>query len=86
MRTSYDLNDIYHNYYLKLFKNRFYFIDNLEKYDFNYNFQIGSDSQDVKNKNYLDVKGENIPKYLEEMKKEWEGVEGTRSIALKLAF
>jgi hypothetical protein len=78
LRTSFDFQDIYQNYYVdKLNPCRFYFLNNIKKYNFNYNYQIGSSPADLGNK--LKPNGENIPEYLAKMQDYWGPENKSRS-------
>lgn len=63
LRTSRRFNEIYHKFYVNdLNPTRFYFLDDINKYNFNYDYQIGSTSNDLDI--ILQPNGKNIPKYL----------------------
>jgi hypothetical protein len=64
LRTSYDLNYIYQDKYVDVLHsdpnpNRFKFLNNIKKYNFNYNYQIGSSPNDLERR--LDDYGEALP-------------------------
>lgn len=61
------MNDLYHDInYINKNKARYKFLDNFDVFNYNYNYQIGSDKSDIEN--ILDSKATNIPKYLADMK------------------
>jgi hypothetical protein len=88
LRDSYHFNEIYQDHYAKYYEKRFWFFENIRKFNYNYNYQIGSKPDNLKN--YLDKKGENIPQYLQDMDNIWiadkEALENSLRIAIKTSL
>jgi hypothetical protein len=75
------LNDIYQNYYIdKLHPTRFYFLNNVKQYQFDYNYQIGQDLSNI-----LDPYATNLPQYLKDMQDIWKPAKTVRRNAVKFA-
>jgi hypothetical protein len=71
LRTSEQLNEIYQRYYIgDLHPDRFYFVDGIKTFNFNYTYQIGSSPEDINN--ILDTYATNLPPYLKELKQYWQ--------------
>lgn len=66
VRTSLDFNDIYKSpNYKALTKKRYYFFDNLDQFNYNYDYQLGSTKDDLQT--ILNSTGTNLPNYLKEL-------------------
>lgn len=60
------MNNLYYDdNYLKKNRSRYYFLDNFNVFNYNYNYQIGSNKEDINN--ILNSSATNIPKYLSDM-------------------
>jgi hypothetical protein len=85
IRDSFQFNDIYQKYYIdQLHPHRFYFLNNIKSFNFNYDYQIGSSPNDIKN--ILNPEGSNIPKYLADMQAYFAPQLKVRSLAIEAAF
>jgi hypothetical protein len=63
IRTSFQFNEIYQDYYIgKLHPDRFDFLGDAKSFNFNYDYQVGSSPADIKKR--LGDDGANIPEYL----------------------
>jgi hypothetical protein len=62
---------------------RFYFLNDIRKFNFNFNYQMGSRPGDLDN--ILDANGANLPKYLADMYNIWHPSKQLRAGALRSA-
>jgi hypothetical protein len=85
IRTSFQLNTIYRDYYMKkLNLPRFYFLNNPLGFNYDYNYQIGSSPNDLNNLLLND--GSNIPQYLADIQNQISVLIQPRATAYRAAF
>lgn len=69
IRDSFSFNQLYQSeHYVNYHKERYRFFDNLNEFNYNYNYQIGSNPEDIDN--LLTLTATNLPPYLARMEKD----------------
>lgn len=82
MRDSFHFQDIYQKY-INYYASRYTFFPEATTFNYNYNYQIGSNKSDLNN--LLDEFAENLPAYLQKMAGIWLPQNTQRTNAVRLA-